>query len=217
MSNLILNKMRKIIIPLAVVFSISMFSCENAKKKALEDSLKALAENTKKEIEKSSKEKKSNTDADYLTDANGQWAIGATASSTYAIKEGKTASWSPEQMIGVPNVQKYGDNGNAWASKDQDKGEEWVKLTFEKEVNATEVRIKETYNAGAITKIVLYENNNKSHVVYKAKSETKKNEMQYLVAKFPKTGYKTKMVKIILDSKAITGWNEIDAVQLVGE
>jgi hypothetical protein len=209
--------MKKIIIPLAIVFSISMFSCENAKKKALEDSLKALAENTKKEIEKSSKEKKSNTDTDYLTDAKGQWAIGATASSTYATKTGKEAAWSPEQMIGAPNVKNYGDNGSAWASKEQDKGQEWAKLTFEKEVNATEVRVKETFNAGAITKIILIDNTNKTHVVYEAKSEAKEKKMQYLVAKFPKTGYKTKVVKIIIDSKAIIGWNEIDAVQLVGE
>ncbi|NVO04179.1 MAG: hypothetical protein HXX09_15910 [Bacteroidetes bacterium] len=209
--------MRKILIPVAAILLLTVASCGNSKQKALEESLKALAENTKKEIAKPAPENKSSMDADYLADTKGQWAIDAKASSTYATKIGKEASWSPEQMIGVPNVQKYGDNGNAWASKEQDKGEEWVKLTFEKEVNATEVRIKETYNAGAITKIVLYDNTNKSHVVYQAKSETKKNEMQYLVAKFPKTGYKTKMVKIVLDSKAITGWNEIDAVQLVGE
>jgi hypothetical protein len=194
-----------------------MFSCGDAKKRALEESLKSLAENTKKEVEKSTKEKKSNIDDDFLKDANGQWATEATASSSYAMKEGQNASWSPEQMIGVPNVKKYGDNGNAWASKEQDKGEEWVKLTFEKEVNATEVRVKETYNAGAITKIILIDNTNKSHVVYESKSETKEKKIQYLVAKFPKTSYKAKIVKIKIDSKTITGWNEIDAVQLVGE
>ena len=34
---------------------------------------------------------------------------------------------------------------------------------------------------------------------------------------FEKTAYKTKTVKITLATNSVSGWNEIDAVQLVGE
>lgn len=207
--------MKRVIIPMAVVFSISLFSCNNnekkEEKKATEDTLKTVTEKVKEEPAKAP------NDETYLTDEKGQWAISAKASSTYASKTGKDASWSPEQMIGEPNVKKYGDNGSAWASKEQDKGEEWVKLSFAKEVNATEVRIKETFNPGAITKIELFDNKKKSYVVYESKASKKDASMQYLVAKFDKTPYKTKTVKITLDSPSVSGWNEIDAVQLVGE
>lgn len=217
--------MKKFIIPLAIVFSFSLFSCGNADKKNLEkakeDSLKAVAkEDSIKKAEKAAQAKKdaaANSDDSYLNDEKGQWAIAAQASSSYASNGGKNASWSPEQMLGAPNVKNYGDNGNAWASKEQDKGMEWVKLTFEKEVNANEIRIKETYNPGAISKIELIDTKNMNHTVYESNANAKDKKMQYLVASFEKTPYKTKTVKITIDSKAVSGWNEIDAVQLVGE
>ncbi len=213
--------MKKLIIPLAVLFTFTLFSCGNTEKKdnkkATEDSLKAVAKDDSIKAAKAKKEAEANSDDAFLKDEKGQWAVGAQASSTYANNGGKQASWSPEQMIGKPNVQKYGDNGNAWASKEQDKGTEWVKLTFEKEVNATEVRIKQTYKPGAISKIELIDTKNMSHVVYEGKVEAKDDKIQYMTASFEKTPYKTKTVKITIDSKAVAGWNEIDAVQLVGE
>lgn len=209
--------MKKIIIPLAVAFSITLFSCNNNEKKddkkTTEETSKPVPEKVKQEPAKTV----TNNDEAYLNDKNGQWAISAKASSTYASKTGIKSSWSPEQMIGEPNVKRYGDNGSAWASKEQDKGEEWVKLTFEKEVYATEVRVKETFNPGAITKIELIDNEKKSHVVYESKASKKDASMQYLIASFKKTTYKTKTVKITIDSPSVSGWNEIDAVQLVGE
>ncbi len=208
--------MKKIIIPVAIISTISLFSCNNGEKK---DDNKTVVEKAVTTIVKEEPKEVTvvNIDEAYLNDGNGQWAVDAKASSTYASVTGKNASWSPEQMTGKPNVEKYGDNGNAWASKEQDKGTEWVKLNFENEVNATEIRIKETYNPGAIKKIELIDTNNKSHTVYESNAEKKDASIQYLVASFEKTEYKTKTVKITIDSPTVSGWNEIDAVQLVGE
>jgi hypothetical protein len=36
------------------------------------------------------------------------------------------------------------------------------------------------------------------------------------MVKFPKTGFKTDRVKVTLATNVVPGWNEIDAVQLVG-
>lgn len=208
--------MKKICITSGILLSISLLSCVNETKKEV---AKTEEPTTVTTIIKEEPEVITVTDIDenYLADASGQWAITAKASSTYASKTGENASWSPEQMTGEPNVKVYGDNGFAWASKEQDKGMEWVKLTFEKEVNVTEIRIKETFNPGAITKIELIDTDKNSHVVYKNTAEKRDASMQYLVASFEKTDYKTKTVKITIDSPTVTGWNEIDAVQLVGE
>src|SRR5258708_1773621 len=45
-------------------------------------------------------------------DPNGQWAISATASSTYGDAQ-SMASFSANQVTGPPNVDKYGDDGKA--------------------------------------------------------------------------------------------------------
>jgi len=36
------------------------------------------------------------------------------------------------------------------------------------------------------------------------------------MVKFPKTAFKTERVKVTLATNVVPGWNEIDAVQLVG-
>jgi hypothetical protein len=57
------------------------------------------------------------------------------------------------------------------------------------------------------------------HTVWEGPDKTvyKENTIQYLIAKFDKTTYKVKSVKITLATNAVQGWNEIDAVQLVGQ
>lgn len=207
---------KKIIIPAAIILSISLLSCANENKN--EEKVATVTTIVKEEpAVEPEVVTLQDIDETYINDVNGQWAISAKASSTYASKTGENASWAPEQMIGEPNVKAYGDNGFAWASKDQDKQREWVKLIFEKEVNAIEVRIKQTYNPGAITKIELIDTDKNSHVVYENTAEKRDASMQYLVASFEKTAYKTKTIKITIDSPSVSGWNEIDAVQLVGE
>jgi hypothetical protein len=154
-----------------------------------------------------------------LKDPSGQWAINAEASSSYGSASGKSQSWSPEQMIGEPNVEKYGDNANGWAPKDPDKGIEWVKLTFPKAVYAHGLRVRQNYNPGSIVKVELFDENGKAYVIWSGTDKTKykENTIQYFVAEFEKTKYKTKSVKITLATNVVNGWDEIDAVQLLGE
>jgi hypothetical protein len=217
--------MKKSILLLFVAASVVIASCGDNKKKEKEDaqkkedSLKAVEkEKAKADSIKAAENSIVSLDKKYKEDVNGQWADQAQASSSYAKdNKGKNASWSAEQMIGEPDVTAYGDNGKAWASLEQDKGEEWVKLTFKKPVFATEIRARMTYNPGAISKIEVFNQQGKPEVVWQgADKKAYKNKMDYFVAQFEKTKYPINKIKITLDSKAIAGWNEIDAVQLVG-
>ena len=146
-------------------------------------------------------------------DPNGQWAIQATASSTYNDAQG-TAEWSANQATGAPNVEKYGDNGAAWTSKTPDSGIEWLDLKYPKPVHATEVRVRESCGSGAVIKIEVYDEQGGAHVVWQGNDPT--TELNYLMVKFPKTTFKTDRVKVTLATNVVPGWNEIDAVQLVG-
>jgi hypothetical protein len=146
-------------------------------------------------------------------DPNGEWAIQATASSTYNDAQG-TAGWSPNQATGAPNVDKYGDDGAAWTSKTPDGGIEWLDLKYPRPVHATEVRVRESCGSGAVIKIEVYDEQGGAHAVWQGNDPT--TELNYLMVKFPKTTFKTDRVKVTLATNVVAGWNEIDAVQLVG-
>lgn len=147
------------------------------------------------------------------SDPNGQWAIQATASSTYNDAEG-TASWSANQATGAPNVEKYADDGAAWTSKTPDGGIEWLDLKFPKPVHATEVRVRESFGSGAVIKVEVYDEQGAAHAVWQGNDST--TDLNYLMVKFPKTTFRTDRVKVTLATNVVPGWNEIDAVQLVG-
>jgi hypothetical protein len=146
-------------------------------------------------------------------DPSGQWAIQATASSTYNDAQG-TASYSANQATGAPNVDKYADDGAAWAPKTADGGIEWLDLKYPKPVHATEVRVRESCGSGAVIKVEVYDEQGGAHAVWQGNDPTL--ELNYLMVKFPKTTFKTDRVKVTLATNVVPGWNEIDAVQLIG-
>jgi hypothetical protein len=146
-------------------------------------------------------------------DSKGQWAIGATASSTYNDAKGNDG-WSANQATGAPNVDKYGDDGKAWTSKSPDAGIEWLDLKYPRPVHAEEVRIRESCGSGAVIKVELFDEQGTAHTAWAGNDPT--TDLNYLIVKVPKTAYKTDRVKITLATNVVPGWNEIDAVQLVG-
>lgn len=147
-------------------------------------------------------------------DTNGQWAVSATASSTYDDAK-ENERWAANQVAGAPNVEKYGDDGNAWAPKTEDAGMEWLEATFANTVNATEVRIRESCGSGTIIRIDLFDEQGVSHTVWAGVDPT--TELNYLIITSPRTTYKTNRIKITLATNVVQGWNEIDAIQLVGK
>jgi hypothetical protein len=156
----------------------------------------------------------------YKNDPHGQWAVSAKASSTYAGSEAdQTAGYHPFRATGAPDSQTYGDQSTAWATKDQDAGIEWIELEYPKPANATEIRIRQNNAPGAIVKVELLDENSAAHVVWQGPDATiyPTGEIAWLNVKFEKTNFTTRRVKITLATNVVSGWNEIDAVQLVGE
>jgi len=146
-------------------------------------------------------------------DPNGQWAIAATASSTYNDAQGMGA-YSANQVTGPPNVDKYGDDGKAWAPKTEDAGIEWLDLKYPRPVHVTAVRVRESCGSGAVIKVELFDEQGTAHTAWAGNDPTK--DLNYLVVNVPKAAYKTARVKITLATNVVQGWNEIDTVQLVG-
>jgi hypothetical protein len=152
-------------------------------------------------------------------DPLGQWAVSARASSTFASGTDEKASYQAWQATGAPNVTRYSDSTESWASKEQDKGIEWLEVGFAKAVHATELRIRQSNEPGAIIKVELIDDTGGKHTVFSGVDETSypPQTIAWFTAKTEKTPYPVKGALITLATNAVSGWNEIDAVQLIGE
>jgi hypothetical protein len=134
-----------------------------------------------------------------------------------AMKKGRP--WSPGQATGEPDAWLFktgGDYIQAWASLTPDGQEEWLELTWDEPLEAVGVDVYETYNPGALVRVIAYKDD-----VEVAKWEgidptprdapdgkgISKIRFDKLVS--------TAKIRLILDSANVPGWNEIDAVGLV--
>lgn len=152
-----------------------------------------------------------------VTDPRGQWATTAKATSSYNDAQDQ-ASYSAFQVTGAPNVPGFGDNGNAWCPKESDAGIERLEVGFGKPVNATEIRVRQNSAPGAIIKVELVDAAGTAHTVYEGVDATQYDEFNFwFKASFEKTSYQAVGAKITLATNAVNGWNEIDAVQLIGD
>ncbi|HEY2981192.1 MAG TPA: hypothetical protein VGJ22_08430, partial [Anaerolineales bacterium] len=102
----------------------------------------------------------------------------------------------------------------AWASRDPDGGEEWLHLGYSNAVYLAEVRVRETYNPGAISKVTAVLPNGQETILWEGMGEPTQAPVETV---FPVKGdIYAQSVKVYLDTKRVPGWNEIDAVELVG-
>jgi thiol-disulfide isomerase/thioredoxin len=127
----------------------------------------------------------------------------------------KSRQWSPEQATGVPDTNKAGDLPTAWASMNPDAGPEWLEVEFAKPVEIAEVRIRETFNPGAINKVEAISADNKGTVIWEGTAEAKPAPSDMVVK--PQSAVVSNKIKIHLDTTRVPGWNEIDAVELLGK
>jgi hypothetical protein len=122
--------------------------------------------------------------------------------------------WGPEQAAGEPDTMQAGDISTAWAPREQDGGEEWLKLDYEISVEIAEVRVRETYNPGAISKVTAFLANGSEVTLWEGvePKATAPVEMSFTIP----DSVNAKSVKVYLDTRRVPGWNEIDAVQIIG-
>ena len=139
-----------------------------------------------------------------------QWASGASASSQFSDPK-----WAAAQATGPPDTSEAGDCTTAWASKEQDAETEWIELTYPKAVHPAVIRIHETLNAGSVSKVEVRDPSGEWRVLWggpAAPAETPR----WFEVRVADPGWPTREVRLTLGSAAVPGWNEIDAVELLG-
>ncbi len=146
-----------------------------------------------------------------------QWVAKAIKIENEMAKEAREhpPSWSPNQAAGPPNSQPMGDRVTAWATMAENAGKEWLELDYVAPFIAHQVRIHETFNPGAVVALVL-KGENGQEIVRIPVVDTARAAPEWLEVSFDATTVPVQSVRVILDTSKVSGWNEIDAVELVG-
>jgi hypothetical protein len=139
-----------------------------------------------------------------------QWAVSAKASSQYSDD-----AHSAKQATGKPDTHVAGDQRTAWAQSEADAGEEWLELTYEVAVRPLRVRIHEACVPGAVVRVEACDAAGKWHDVWKGADPTK-DAPGWFELDVDVPGLVVKTVRVTLNTAAVAGWNEIDAVELIG-
>lgn len=129
---------------------------------------------------------------------------------------GDKRRWGHEQAAGEPDTGQPGDIPTAWASKSPDGGEEWIQLDYDRSVDLQQVSVVESHNPGAIRKVVAVLPDGTESPIWEGTMEPSTGDE--LVSSDFKVGspVRAQSVKVYLDTARVPGWNEIDAVQIVG-
>jgi len=142
-----------------------------------------------------------------------QWSINAEASSEFASPE-----WGAEQVVGKPDAPGCGDYQFAWASAASD-SIATLEVSFSASVYPLEIVIHESYNPDQVVKVEVFDPETGGYyaVLQKNPVQVDRPCPYQLIIPVEGIGFKTNLVRITVDQSQLgLGWNEIDAVQLIG-
>jgi len=142
-----------------------------------------------------------------------QWAAGAEASSEFADPE-----WSASQATGEPDTSRCGDYQTAWATAGSDTVETLV-LTYTFSVYVTSINIVQSFNPNQVSRVDLIGDFGRAYPVYEGQPIQVDQPCPYTLAiPVDKTDTRFNSVRITVDQSVLgLGWNQIDAVELIGD
>jgi hypothetical protein len=141
-----------------------------------------------------------------------QWASSARASSQYG-----NVDWAASQATGEPDVFDCEDNGNAWAPYNYTTVE-WIELSYDTPVVPTEINIYQSFNPSQVVEVRLTAVDGKQYVAWTGEPEEVATcpDLMTITLELEKQ-IQVDKVRITVDQSVMGwGWDEIDAVELVG-
>ncbi len=142
-----------------------------------------------------------------------QWAMGAEASSEFADPE-----WAAMQATGAPDTPRCGDYQTAWATAGSDTIETLV-LTYTVAVHVTGINIIQSFNPNQVVEVELVGAFERVVTVYEREPMQVDQPCPFILSiPIDETEGRFSKVRITLDQSVLgLGWNQIDAVELVGD
>jgi len=104
---------------------------------------------------------------------------------------------------------------NAWSPGAPDRGEEWLEVHFSTPVHATAIEVYETLNPGTITRILVRDLDFQLREVWSG-SDPHTTCPATLRIDFEPLPFPTNRVRVELNTSLVPGYNQIDAVKLIG-
>ena len=126
------------------------------------------------------------------------------------------ADWSAQQALGPPNTNAYGDNKTAWAPLNENNTDESITVGFSQPVFATGALIRETFGNGFVKEIYVVEADGTTRLVWQGPDTTPTNQLGELTTAWAPNDRLVKGLKIVVDTRAATTWEEIDAIRIFG-
>ena len=109
-----------------------------------------------------------------------------------------------------------GSRRSAWASQGSDTNE-WLELNYPVPVKPSQVIIHQTYNPDQVVLVELRDPSGAYHQVYEGTPKQFDQCPYVLTVKVADADYQANGVRVTIDQSVLgLGWNEIDAVELVG-
>ncbi|MGB9301910.1 MAG: hypothetical protein WCD51_15155 [Anaerolineae bacterium] len=140
-----------------------------------------------------------------------QWAVGGVASSSYSDPD-----WGAQQATGAPNVTECVDDQRAWASETAE-GVDWLEVTFATAVVPTEINIHESVTPGFINKVEVKDQAGLYYTVWQGTPGAVQECPRVFTVSVSGVSARVNTVRISLDQRNAGYWDEIDAVELVGQ
>ncbi len=118
------------------------------------------------------------------------------------------------QILGKPNkLPSFGDSPCAWSpAKQNTSAEEWIKVGFEKPIRLAQVMIGESFNPGAISKVLAYNNEGKEFIIAELDARPNPEKSRQLRIDVKQKGINCTAIKIVMQTGKVPGYNQIDAI-----
>jgi hypothetical protein len=129
-------------------------------------------------------------------------------------RQGEIPDFDAMQAAGAPDAEPNVDDPKAWASGRADMGLQWIELSYRTPLRAQHLRIFEVNSAGAVIEVQTVDSNGNRRTVWRGTDPTVRPGIFDL--RIDPTPYRVARVRLILDTSRRPGWNEIDAVEVVG-
>jgi hypothetical protein len=131
-----------------------------------------------------------------------------------AQQKSRASGWSALQATGAPDSLRDGDQKTAWAPAQADGGEEWLELEYANGVPIAQINIREVCGPGCITKVAALLDGGAEVPIWQGEPPVNASPSDTVFT--APANIVARRVKVYLDTKRVAGWNEIDAVELIG-
>lgn len=123
--------------------------------------------------------------------------------------------WGEEQATGAPDTLTAGDHSTAWAPAIADGGVEWLEAEFESPADLAKIVVRQTSNPGGIARVVAIGEGGAEIPIWAGEDPSK--GQQLADTPFPVNGnVRANRVRVYVDTSKLSGWEEIDAMQITG-